>query len=126
VAAEVVPIEADITFDTNGVLTSGVIHTPGDAGIQLVNPGTYKITFLVSGVGPNEMALFVNSALVSGTVYGSGAGTQQNMGQAIIIIAAGDVLTVRNHSSAAAVVLQTLAGGTQTSTNASVTIEKLT
>jgi hypothetical protein len=59
-----------------------------------------------------------------GTIYGSGAGTQQNTGQAIFTLAAGDVLTVRNHSSAAAVTLQTLAGGTQSNANASV-VEKL-
>jgi hypothetical protein len=35
------------------------------------------------------------------------------------------VLTVRNHSSSAAVTLQTLAGGTQTNVNASILIEKL-
>jgi hypothetical protein len=125
VSAEVVPIEADITFDTNGILTSGITHSPGTAGIALVNAGTYKVTFSVSGVEPNQMALAVNGVAVPGTVYGSGAGTQQNTGQAIVTIVSGDVLTVRNHSSAAAVTLQTLAGGTQTSTNASVVIEKL-
>ena len=79
----------------------------------------------MSGVEPSQFALFLNGAPVAGTVYGSGAGTQQNNGQAIIAIAAGDVLTLRNHSSAAAVTLQTLAGGTQTNVNASIVITKL-
>ena len=79
----------------------------------------------MSGVEPNQFALFLNGALVLGTVYGSGAGTQQNNGQAIIAIAAGDVLTLRNHSSSAAVSLQTLAGGIQTNVNASIVIKKL-
>ena len=43
----------------------------------------------------------------------------------IITAAAGDVLTVRNHSSASAVTLQTLPGGTQTNSNASILILKL-
>jgi hypothetical protein len=61
-----------------------------------------------------------------GSGYGSGAGTQQNYGQAIIAVAAGDILTLRNHTSAAAVTLQTLAGGTQTNNvNASILIKKL-
>jgi hypothetical protein len=71
------------------------------------------------------MGLFLNGAPLIGTVYGSGAGTQQTTGQAIVPLAAGDVLTLRNHSSAAAVTLQTLAGGTQTNVNASIVIEKL-
>ncbi|MCA1682746.1 MAG: collagen-like protein, partial [Actinobacteria bacterium] len=36
-----------------------------------------------------------------------------------------DVLTLKNHSSAAAVSLQTLAGGTQTNANASIAVERL-
>jgi hypothetical protein len=117
--------EEDVGFDTNGVLTPGITHLPGTAGIMLVNTGDYKVTFSVSAIEPNQMALFVNGTLVPGTVYGSGAGTQQNTGQAILTITAGDVLTVRNHTSPAPVSLQTLAGGTQANVNASVTIEKL-
>jgi len=73
------------------------------------------------------MALFDNGALIPGTIYGSGAGDEQNTGQAIFTAAAGDVLTVVNHSTTggAPVTLQTNAGGTQTNVNASVTIEKL-
>jgi hypothetical protein len=122
---ETVPLEADVTFDTNGVLTPGIIHTLGVAGITLTTAGTYEATFSVSGTEPSQMALFVNGILVPGTVYGSGAGTQQNTGQAIFIAPAGAVLTVRNHTSSAAVGLATPIGGTQASVNASVVIEKL-
>jgi hypothetical protein len=58
-------------------------------------------------------------------VFGSGAGTQQNNGQVILTLVAGDVLTLHNHTSAAAVTLQTLAGGTVANVNASVLIRKL-
>ena len=79
----------------------------------------------MSGTEPNQFALFLNGSPVPGTVYGSGAGTQQNNGQAIFTIAAGDVLTLRNHSSAAAVGLASLIGGTQANVNASIVIKKL-
>jgi hypothetical protein len=125
VSAQTVPVEADVIFDANGILKAGITHDPGTTQIAVTNPGSYEVTFSVSGVEPNQFALFLNGALVTGTVYGSGAGTQQNNGQAIIALAAGDVLTLRNHSSAAAVTLQTLAGGTQTNVNASVVIKKL-
>ena len=71
------------------------------------------------------IALFVNGALVAGSVYGSGTGTQQNNGQVILVPSAGDVVTIVNRSSASAVTLQTLAGETQTNVNASVRILKL-
>jgi hypothetical protein len=123
-----VALDADVTFNKNGVLTAGITHAPGivgDAGIVIVNAGTYEVTFSVSGVVPSQMAVALNGIVAPGTVYGSGAGTQQNSGQAILNVAAGSVLTVRNSTSAAAVTLQTLAGGTQTNVNASVVIEKL-
>jgi hypothetical protein len=121
----VVALEADITFDTNGILTSGITHTSGASQITIANAGNYKVSYSVSGVEPNQFALFVNGTQAAGTVYGSGAGTQQNSGQAIIALSSGDVLTLRNHTSAAAVTLQTLAGGTQTNANASILIERL-
>jgi hypothetical protein len=122
---ETVPLEADVTFDSNGVLTPGITHALGAAGVTLTTSGTYEVTFSVSGTEPSQMALFVNGTLVPGAVYGSGAGTQQNTGQAIFIAPAGAVLTVRNHTSSAAVGLATPIGGTQPSANASVVIEKL-
>jgi hypothetical protein len=120
-----VPVEADVTFDNNGVLSAGITHAPGTAQITFLNSGIYEVRFSISGVAPNQVGLFLNGALVPGTIYGSGAGTQQNTGQAILTIVAGDVLTVTNHTSAAALMLQTLAGGTQANVNASVIIEQL-
>jgi hypothetical protein len=125
VSAETVAVEADVIFSSNGILTSGLTHAPGNAGIAFTIAGDYRVTFSVSGVEPGQFGLFINGALVAGTIYGSGAGTQQNAGQAIITIAASDVLTLRNHSSAAAVGLQTLAGGTQGNVNASILLQKL-
>lgn len=123
--AQTVALEADVSFDNNGVITPGITHSPGTASVVLVNAGVYKVTFSVSGSQPSQFALFLNGALVPGSVYGSGAGTQQNTGQVLIQIGAGDVLTLKNHTSSAGVDLQTLAGGTQANANASLAIEKL-
>lgn len=62
---------------------------------------------------------------VAWTVYGSGSGAQQNFGQAIITIAASDVITLRNHTSTSTVGLASLVGGTQANVNASIVIKKL-
>ncbi|PAF33979.1 collagen-like protein, partial [Terribacillus saccharophilus] len=120
---QTVAIEDPVIFDSTGIITAGITHAPGTAEIAVTVPGDYEVTFSVSGVEPNQFALFLNGAPIPGTVYGSGAGTQQNNGQAIIAIAAGDVLTLRNHTSASAVILQTLAGGTQTNVNSSIIIK---
>jgi hypothetical protein len=122
---QTVAIEAPVLFDSNGVITPGILHTPGTSTIQVVEQGDYEVTFSVSGTEPNQFALFLNGAPLPETVYGSGAGTQQNNGQAILTLAAGDVLTLHNHSSAAAVGLASLVGGTQANVNASIVIKKL-
>jgi hypothetical protein len=123
--AQVVAVESDITFDTNGPLTADITHAPGAAEIHILNAGIYSVAFSISGTPPNQVALFLNGALVPGTDYGSGAGTQQNAGQAIFAVASGDVLTLRNHTSAAAIGLQTLSGGTATNVDASILIRQL-
>jgi hypothetical protein len=123
--AQTVALEADILFSTNGIIVGTIAHLAGTSTIQIGTAGDYAIWFSVSGVEPNQFALFQNGAPVGGSIYGSGAGTQINTGMVIITAAAADVLTIRNHTSAAAVTLQTLAGGTQINSNASILIQKI-
>jgi hypothetical protein len=125
VGAQVVPIEADVLFDANGVSSPGIVHAPGTPDILVTTSGTYRIDVVVSAVEPNQFSVMVNGSPAPGATFGSGAGTQQSTGQVILSLFAGDVLTLRNHSSAAAVTLQTLAGGTQTNVNASLLIQQL-
>lgn len=122
--AQVVAIEADILFDSNGLL-AGITHAPGTSSVLITETGVYEIDFSVSAVEPGQFTLFVNGTSLAGSTFGSGAGTQQNTGSVIADLTAGDVITLRNHTSAAAVTLQTLAGGTRTNVNASIRIKKL-
>lgn len=123
--AQSVAIEAPIVFDSTGPVL-GVIHAPGTTDIEVVDAGTWSITYSVSGTEPNQFSIFVNGVPAPSTIYGSGAGTQQNTGQAILVLGAGDIITIVNHSSAAAVGLASLIGGTQENVNASVLLERLT
>jgi hypothetical protein len=79
----------------------------------------------VSADEPNQFSLTVNGTVVPGSRYGSGAGTQQNSGELIVNLSAGDTLNLLNDASEAAVSLQTLAGGTQANVNASMLIEQV-
>jgi BclA C-terminal domain len=125
IAAQTVAIDAPVLFDSNGTMTTGFTHATGNAGITVVTAGTYKFTYSLAGTEPNQMALFVDGTVVPGSIYGSGAGTQPSSGFVIAAVPAGAVLTLRNYSSAAAVGLASVIGGTQANTNASVAIEKL-
>jgi hypothetical protein len=119
-----VAIDANVNFDSNGDL-SGFTHTAGTTGLAVASAGEYRVDFSVTADEPNQFTLMDNGLAVPGSTYGSGAGTQQNDGQVVLHLAAGDVLTLENHASAAAVTLQTLAGGTETNVNASLTAEQL-
>ena len=125
-SAQVVPLESDISFSNNGVnVGSSISHVPGTSLLIVATAGNYSVRFTVSSVEPNQFTVFVNGAPASGATFGSGAGTQMTIGEVILTLASGDVLTLRNHTSAAAVTLQTLAGGTQTNSNASMMLVKL-
>jgi len=124
-ARQTVEVGSPITFDSDGVLR-GISHERDSAGIRVGEQGTYFVTFSVTATEPNQFALFLNGKdVIPGSIYGSGAGTQQNHGQVIVELAKDDALTLVNFSSAAAVVLQSLSGGTQMNANASVSILKL-
>ena len=125
VSEQAVRVEDPVAFDTDGVLSGGISHERGSGEIRLDQGGVYKVSFSVTSTQPNQMALFANSDSVPGTTYGSAAETQQNTGQAIAVFRAGDVLTVRNHTSDKDINLQTSAGGAQENVNASITVEKI-
>ena len=118
------PVNTDVTFDTNGLLTPGITHTPGSANIVVTTPGDYQINFTTVTNEPNQFAVFVNGAAVPGSLYGSGSGVVQNQGFVIVTLAANDVITLRNVSSNP-VVLATGVGGTGANVNASIVIKKL-
>jgi BclA C-terminal domain len=122
---QTVAVEAPVLFDSNGPLF-GVTHAPGSPSIFVVTAGTYAIAFSVSGTEPNQFALFVNGVVDPSSIYGSGAGTQQTTGaQVIMVLGVGDVIELRNHSSAAAVTLASFVGGTQANVTAAVTLARL-
>ncbi|MCU1337022.1 MAG: triple helix repeat-containing collagen [Bryobacterales bacterium] len=47
-----------------------------------------------SAVESTQFTVFLNGVAILGATYGSGAGTQQNSGQVIIAIIAGDVIEI--------------------------------
>ena len=114
-----------MVFSNAGARSADFAFAPGTTLITVATPGTYLVWFSVSSFEPNQFALMHNGTPVPGGLFGSGAGTQTNSGMTVVSASAGDILTLRNHTSAAAVSLQTLAGGTQTNVNASIIVQKV-
>ncbi len=118
-----VPLEEDVLFSSNGVIVGAISHTPGTAPIIIGSAGDYAVWFYISDGGTNQFTLFQNGAPVAGAIYGT-ASDAPNPGWIIITAAAGDILTLRNHTSFGNVPLMPN-GGEQISTNAAILVVKL-
>lgn len=126
VAAHTTSGTGAVTFDTNTVLGSGFTHTVGTAGLTVLKAGIYRFEFDVSGAEANQFQIYVNNVAVAGTTFGSGATLQQNTGFGFLTLAANDVVTVVNSTSAGAITLAgtTPIGGTNAdNSNASLSLE---
>ncbi|WP_139356815.1 collagen-like protein, partial [Clostridium beijerinckii] len=111
---------ADVPFSNNGPL-SGITHTPGTTTITVASAGTYEINYGVSitaGVGA-QIAIAVNGTVDASTPITALVATGELFGSAILTLAAGDVITLRNNS--ATPLVMTLAPGV----GSQLTIKKL-
>lgn len=122
---EMVPLEGSFTFDTNGPLSAGITHAAGSSTITVATPGLYQVTYSVSGVQANQLALFVNGVVVPETIYGVGSAFSQNTGSALITLPAGAAITLRNHTSLGPVELFGGQAGTQPGVYASIIIQQI-
>ena len=121
---QVVAVDGDVSFSNNGL--GGAVTHPLSSPVMIMNTsGTFEIDFSVTAVEPNQFGIYVNSLPIASSVYGSGAGTQQNDGTTIVSLSVGDVVALRNPSTSSAITLQTLAGGTETNVNAAITFRRL-
>ncbi|OPJ55355.1 DNRLRE domain-containing protein [Clostridium chromiireducens] len=111
---------ADVPFSNNGPL-SGIIHTPSSTVVTVVSAGVYEINYGISitaGVG-SQIAIAVNGTVDPSTPITALVATGELFGSAILTLAAGDVITLRNNS--ATPLVMTLAPGV----GSQMTIKKL-
>ena len=124
--SEIVALQDDVDFDSNGVMTAGIAHAPGSPTITIQTAGVYEITYSATTAQRSQFALVLNGAVVPQSIYGSYANAQQNEGQVVLTVPANSTLSLRNHtSSSGPVTLQSLAGGIALNVNASILIRRL-
>jgi hypothetical protein len=91
---------ADVVFSSNGPL-SGCTHTAGTTTFTVPTTGDYKIDYnvnITAGVGA-AIAIAVNGVVNASTNKNLLTATGPHSGTAILWLAAGDVLTLRNNSA---------------------------
>ncbi|GAB6152826.1 hypothetical protein JCM17380_15760 [Desulfosporosinus burensis] len=108
----------------------GIQHTAGNADLTINNACTYLLTFQVGVSGAsNQFAVYLSGAQVTGSRFGINQALVDNVpnyGQMIFDAVAGATATLKNNdSSGGTVTLSTGAGGTQTTTNASIVIHRI-
>jgi hypothetical protein len=90
---------ADIPFSNNGPL-SGITHTAGTTTVTVPTAGSYQIDYSISitaGIGA-AIAIAVNGTVDASTPITALVATGELVGTAILTLAAGDVVTLRNNS----------------------------
>jgi hypothetical protein len=91
---------ADVPFSNNGPL-SGVTHTASTTTFTVPSAGTYSVSYRVNitvGVG-SAIAIAVNGTVDASTTISSLVAVGQISGDALLTLAAGDVVTLRNNSA---------------------------
>lgn len=90
---------ADVPFSNSGPL-SGVTHTAGTTTVTVPTEGTYLVDYNVSYTAGNgaQLALAVNGTVDASTPISLLTATGEVHGTAMLVLNAGDVLTLRNNS----------------------------
>ena len=93
---------ADVPFSNNGPL-SGVTHTAGTTTFTIPTAGSYRIGYRLgytAGVGA-QLAIAVNGTVDASTPVTLNSSAGEVSGEAILTLAAGDIVTLRNNSAIA-------------------------
>jgi len=121
---QTVAVNDSIAFSNNGALL-GISHDTNTAPIIIETPGVYAVWYTVTGAEANQFTLYQNNNPVPGSTYGTSTTNNGYTGMVIINAAAGDQITLRNHTSAGPVTLDNAAGGTETGVSASIMILRI-
>ena len=111
---------ADVLFSNNGPLL-GVTHTAGTTTITVPSAGNYRVSYGISytsGIGA-AIAVAVNGTVDASTQVNLLTSVGNVRGAAILTLAAGDVVTLRNNSATAFTLDLAPGGGAQ------ITVERL-
>lgn len=127
-ADSVVDDDTDVPFAVTGSSSPNMIHNAPEQ-ITVVNSGIYRISFSVTTgtAGTNQFAVTsgdgVTQTVITDSIYGSG--TEQNTGQVIVSLTAGNVVTLRNVSGSNLTLSNTVGGTTTPAVSASLLIERI-
>jgi len=115
-----VPFEA--TTNVNGLSWSSVVPEK----VNILEDGVYKVFFLANTTTAAQLAFFVNGLAIESTTEGINIGAAQVSLRALLELKKGDILTVRNHTSAnGSIEISEKTGGKQNDVDAILTVMRI-
>ncbi len=118
-------IENSVLFDKNQNL-NGLTHTLGSGDITVSKDGIYIFVFIVNTSQACQFTLFVNGIPNQSTTAGINKGANVLQLRQQLELKAGDVISIKNHtSSAGPVTISQNAGGTLTGTNVELIVSRI-
>ena len=122
---QIVQVNDSILFDYNQNLLN-MTHTLGTGDLTVSKDGMYFFAVILESVQSCQFTIFVNGSPVTSTTTGINKGASVLQLRQLIELKAGDVVSVRNYTSASgAVTIQQSAGGTLTGINAEFILLRL-
>jgi hypothetical protein len=123
---QVVNTEGDVGFNESSNV-HGLDWSPlNPTQLKVVVPGVYKLFFLVNTNTPAQFALTVNGNPVETSTQGSNRGAGQITLRTLLELNTGDVVTVRNHTSANGnIVISQEAGGAENTLSTILTVFRI-
>ena len=125
-SSQVVNTESDVVFNENSVV-EGLYWDPiNPTQVKILEDGYYKLFFLVTTNTAAQFSIAVNGVPLEYTTQGINKGAGQITLRTITDLKKGDIVTVKNHTSANGnIVLSEYAGGKYQSISAILTVFKL-
>lgn len=106
-----------VQFSNPLVNSGGITYSSGN--IILINPGLYSVNFIIHSTQPSSFALFLNSIVLSGSIYNT------NNGHMIVTVPTNNMILNLVNVSPINVTIPQLSNGIQLVVNASLLIVRL-
>ena len=124
---QTINVESDVVWD-NAQNVNGVLFNPSGSDptqIQILEEGVYRFFCELHVEKPSQIAFVLNGVPIQSSVQGTNKGASLLTARLLLKCNAGDIISVRNHTSAQPILLTTNAGGGLAANSAILTFFKI-
>ena len=123
---QTVALEADAVFMAKVETTNIAWSSFNPSQVQIMEDGIYSAYFQLNTQTASQFAVTINGVADENTTFGTNKGAGQIDSRSLLTLRAGDILTVRNHSSnVGSVIITSKAGGLDSTISIVFTLFKL-